>query len=70
MSDKKFSDFDAAMIVKGCWDLVDVEPSEENFIAAAQQLINTGTAWSLQGHFGRTCSALIEAGYCYRPEAK
>lgn len=29
-----------------------------------QDLINSGLAWQLQGHYGRTANALIEAGYC------
>lgn len=29
-----------------------------------QELINTGVCWSLQGSYGRTARALIDAGYC------
>ena len=38
---------------------------EAEYIAAWQQLIDTGLAWSLQGWFGRTANYLIEQGYCH-----
>lgn len=59
--------FTATMVVEQDWDMAGVEPSEEVFIEAAQQLINDGTAWTLQGSFGRTCAALIAAGDCHQP---
>ena len=56
--------FDATMIAEGEFDLAGVEPSEEIYIEAYQFLINTGVVWQLQGFFGRTAAALIEAGHC------
>lgn len=58
------TNFEASMIMDGEWDLAGVEPSEENFIDAAQHLIDTGLAWQLQGRIGRICASLIEAGHC------
>lgn len=56
--------FAAAMIMDGEFDLAGFEPSEENFLEAAQFLINNGVAWTLQGRVGRTCADLIEQGLC------
>jgi hypothetical protein len=40
--------------------------SEEETVAAWQFLVDTGMAWTLQGFFGRTAEALIEAGVVRR----
>ena len=40
------------------------DATEEEFIAAYQELINTGQAWRMEGSVGRQAMALIEAGIC------
>jgi hypothetical protein len=40
------------------------ELDEEGIIDMFQQLINSGMAWEMQGSYGRTAKALIDAGYC------
>ena len=44
------------------------EMSDDATISFFQELINDGSAWSLQGHYGRTATALIQAGYCHKQE--
>jgi len=38
------------------------EMSEEDTIEFFQDLIESGLAWELQGHYGRTANMLIERG--------
>lgn len=42
------------------------ELEEHEIVKGFQSLIDSGLAWSLQGHYGRTAMQLIEAGLCHR----
>jgi len=43
------------------------EATENEVIDLFQHLVNTGLAWTLQGNYGRTAVALIEAGVIEHP---
>lgn len=38
------------------------DATEDEVLAALQEAVNTGAAWKLEGHVGRTAMALIESG--------
>ena len=42
----------------------DNEATPENYYQAIQRAINSGTAWSFQGSYGRTMMDAISAGFC------
>lgn len=48
----------AVMILEGEQD----PETLEEYLEAAQFLVDTGLAWTLQGCFGRTCAELIKQG--------
>ena len=43
------------------------ELNDEETIELFQELINTGLAWQLQGHYGRFATELLEEGFCEHP---
>lgn len=43
------------------------ELSDEETVAFFQHLVNTGLAWQLQGSYGRTAQAMLEAGLISSP---
>ena len=64
MSIKKMTPYLATAIAEGFCE--GEGASEEDQIRAWQYLVDTRQAWQLQGWFGRTATALIEAGVIHR----
>tara|TARA_R110000824_G_scaffold67377_9_gene174626 strand:+ start:8560 stop:8751 length:192 start_codon:yes stop_codon:yes gene_type:complete len=42
------------------------EMNESETVEFFQELIDSGLAWKLQGHYGRVATSLIEEGLCSR----
>jgi len=45
-------------------EFYDENQTHEEYVENMQELINTGTAWKLEGSVGRSAMALIENGEC------
>lgn len=54
-----------AALVDDIMDYESGEMDEDRMIAFFQGLIDSGTAWQLQGAYGRQAQALIDAGLCH-----
>lgn len=46
------------------------ELDDDAIVDGFRELVRTGLAWQLQGHYGRTAAAMIEAGMIEDPRAR
>jgi len=46
------------------------EMSEDEEVQFFQELIDSGDAWTLQGHYGRTAMMHINNGMCHKAKVK
>ena len=44
------------------------ELKNDEIVELFQELINSGLAWTLQGHYGRAAKSLIKNGYCQKKQ--
>jgi hypothetical protein len=56
----------AKEIIDYIMDYESGELSDKDTLQMFSEMIKSGMAWSLQGHYGRTASALIEDGWLNR----
>lgn len=62
-TERVWTDYDACAAIEG----FDGEQHDEaEILEAFQHLIDTGTAWRLQGFYGRTAQYLIDQGLCHK----
>lgn len=57
-------------LAQSMFDWEEGKLDEDQTIELFQELVNTGWAWRLQGFYGRTAVALLEAGHITAPEPK
>lgn len=66
MTHRTFKDnLEAIMLIEG-----DESATHDEQIDAWQYLVDTGIVWSLQGFYGRSAQAMIEAGILHPAEAR
>jgi hypothetical protein len=52
-----------APVLDAIMDYESGQLTDDEVIDLFQRLVDSGLAWRLQGHYGRTAEALIDSGY-------